>query len=315
MNWEKYISDAVIELSDYLGSDVQYSNLSKNSIRQIAGREIEMFIQEFKKWTPKDIILNENTNINKKEQEIINKFITKRKQGIPLAYILGRQEFYGLSFKVDKNTLIPRPETEELVERVVNFVSKRFSSNRRPLILIDIGTGSGCIITSVIKNIPTSVTGYKAYAVDSSEKALKLAKNNAQGILGNNKKVTFLKGSLLGFLKHKTIPPKAFLAITANLPYLSEKEYNNLSREVRNNEPGQALMGGQNGHELICKLLEQVSKLNQDGKIFLELSPTVFPAIKQYCASLRRGSGRAKPLELRKFTDINGNIRIIEVKF
>lgn len=320
MTWKKFLNEVVNKLTGYLEKDIQYKNLPKNTVSRIAWREIEIFIQNCKKWTPKDIILNENRAVNEKEQAMLNKFIIKRKKGIPLAYILGKQEFYGLSFGVNKNTLIPRPETEGLVEHVLNFlscrdVSRYVSTENAKIILIDVGTGSGCIIISVIKHLPASITNYQAYGIEISKKALQLAKMNALNLLGEQGKIKFIRGSLLNFLKSHKMSQNAFLMILANLPYLSSKEYKKISREVKNNEPKQALVGGPGGHEKTCELIGQISDLNYHGIMFLELSPTTFPAVKKYCVSLRLRSGQAKPLKLRKFTDINGNIRVLKINF
>lgn len=309
MIWKDFFNTATDKLAGYLESDIQYSNISKNRIRQIARREIEIFVQHIKKWTPTNIILNENKIIPGKDQEKANRFIKKRQKSIPLAYILGYQEFRGLNFKVNKNTLIPRPETEELVEYALNFISKPTNTKDGPLILIDVGTGSGCVITSIVGHLPKRLKDYRAFAVDASEKALRLAGFNAKHNLGKKNKIKFLKGSLLDFIRKEKIPEKAELLITANLPYLSEKEYASLSGEVKNNEPKEALVGGPNGHELICKLLDQAVKLSFNCTIFLEISPAVYLAIEIYCATL------AKPLKIRKFNDMSGITRILCVNF
>ena len=309
MLWKDFLKRTTSDLAAYLANDIQYSGLPKYRIRQVAWREIEIFLENYKRWSPEKLILNENKKINEKDRKILNKFVGKRKKAIPLAYITGKQEFYGSSFKVDKNTLIPRPETEELVERALNFISGRFKSERRPLVLVDVGTGSGCIIVSAIKHLPSDITDYRAYGIDISAATLKLAKMNAYALLGKQNKIKFIKGSLLNFLKNNKMPQSTFLVILANLPYLSEKEHGHLSREVKNNEPRKALIAGSKGQELILKLLNQIIEYDFRGKIFIELSPAVYPAIKKYCAT------NAKLLDFRKFADINGNIRFATLNF
>lgn len=316
MIWKDFLRKTRSELAEYLKKDIQYKNLSKNTVFHIAWREIELFVEKFKNWSPEKLVLKENTKISRLDQEKLISFLEKRRKGIPLAYITGQQEFYGLNFKVSKNTLIPRPETEELVERALKFLSRHFKSSSGPIVLIDVGTGSGCIIVSVVKHIPASVSNWQAYGVDISEKALEVAESNACKLLGYKNKIKFIKGSLLNFILSRDAKfcVSTKYIILANLPYLSRKEYDNLGREVKNNEPKQALAGGPRGHEKICELITQISRLKQHGVAFLELSTTTFPAIKQYCAP-DGTQGQTRLLNVRKFTDINGNIRIMRINF
>jgi len=307
MIWEEYLKKLITELSKYLKNDIQYSDLSNDRICQIAQREIELFIEDFKKWPTKKLILKEQEKISKKDQDMLKYFITKRKRAVPLAYIIGRQEFYGLSFKLDKNTLIPRPETEELVKFVLNFLSKLQIFRNHPLVLIDVGTGSGCVVVSVIKNIPKGLSVHKVFATDTNKKAIKLAKINANANLGKDNKIIFIKSSLLSFLGNKKLPRNAILIVMANLPYLSEKEYTNLSREVKHYEPKYALMGGAKGHENICKMLDQLLNLNNQSEVFLEISPTVYPAIKKYCASNKKIS------HIKVKRDLNRKLRYVHI--
>lgn len=306
MIWKDSLKNSVSELTEHLKKDVQCAHLSKNNIRQIAGREIEIFIQKAKKWTPEELILKENTDISKIDQAKINQLIKKRSRNIPLAHIIGQHEFYGLSFKLDKNTLIPRPETEELVEQVLNFISKQFSRRNRPFILVDIGTGSGCILVSIMKHLNTPLTKYKAFGIDQSRKALEVAKLNVKALLGDSAKIKLIRTNKLNFLNKIAASDSTTLLIVANLPYLSEKEYVNLSREVKK-EPYAALVGGRQGHEIIVEYLNQLSKLAYKKEIFLEISPTIAPKLKKYCAS-------NKKISRYKFSrDLNKKIRFLQV--
>ena len=314
MIWKEYLLRITNKLKEYLKGDIQYSNMPRSEIRRIAWREIELFIEDFKKWSPEKLILNENKKINLADQNKLVVFLNKRQKGIPLAHILKKQQFYGLEFEVNKHTLIPRPETEELVEYVLHFVGTGFKpapTRDMNIILIDIGTGSGCILTAILKNLPGKVNFSEIYAVDKSRKALKTAEKNIKKHLGKTYKVNFIQGSLLQYVPRRggfeTRPYIKRYVIVANLPYLSEKEYQNLSPEVKNQEPKSALVGGEEGHELICKLIDQARAKMKCFEIFLEISPAILPKIKEHLAELD------VPLKQKIKHDLNGKARILHV--
>jgi len=319
MNWKTYLNTATSELSKYLKSDIQYSDIPKDGIRQIAWRETEIFIKGFKKWAPEQLILNENRKASQKDQRIMNAFLKKRKDGIPLAYILGKQDFYGLEFKVNKYTLIPRPETEELVGYVLDFLSCKdakscVSAEKAKIILIDIGTGSGCILTALLKNLHGKINFTEIYAVDENKDALDIAKRNTEKHMGKSYKIKFVKGSLLKFLSHKNALQcvSTEYVIIANLPYLSEEEYQSLSPEVKKHEPKSALVGGKEGYELICELINQIVFYRRTYpcrkyNIFLEISPTIYPVILKHCKNAKT------PLKIRTVRDISKKIRFLHI--
>ncbi|MDP2656267.1 MAG: peptide chain release factor N(5)-glutamine methyltransferase [bacterium] len=186
--------------------------------------------------------------------------IKKRAQRIPLAYIIGRKEFYGLPFHVSPNVLIPRPDTEKLITIVLDYLTNHPQSR----ILIDVGTGSGCIPLALATH---TEQGIKIEATDISTKALSLAKKNVK-LLKLESRVNFSKHDLLkGILKRYDI-------IISNLPYLSKKEYAcavKLFPEIKY-EPHGALLAGKDGLDLIRILLMQASQyLKKNGVIFLEI--------------------------------------------
>lgn len=294
MTWKEYLSASVKSLFEYLKEDIQYARLFDNKIRQIAWREIELFIEGLYGWTPEQLILRENTEIYKPQQLKINKFIKKRKEGIPLGYILKKQTFYGLEFKINKNTLIPRPETEELVELVINNIKTNNDVN-----LVDIGTGSGCIITAILKNSEKEKF-QNVYVVEKSRTALKIAKENIQKHLGNRFSINYSSRSLL---ENITPNPPYKWVIVANLPYLSKAEYEKLSPEVRKYEPKSALVGGKEGHELICRLVEQTLAKLPNFEMYLEISPIIYPKIKKHLAKL--------DVRLKSIRDLNGKVRFL----
>ena len=171
---------------------------------------------------------------------------------MPLAYIVGDAEFYGLTFVVNEDVLIPRPETEEVVSEALKYIN---STSK----VLDIGTGSGVIAVTVAKKKACNVT-----AVDISESALEIAKQNAKN---NNVEVEFIKSDLF-----EAIGGRKFDVIISNPPYISEKEYQSLMPEVKDYEPRLALVAEENGLKIYKQIIKDASKhLNKNGKIVLEI--------------------------------------------
>jgi len=211
----------------------------------------------------------------------------------PLAYILGKKEFYGLEFKVDKNTLIPRPETEMLVELASCNIKHGTWNKKNKLFAVDVGTGSGNIIISIVKALASTNQKLKTinyFGIDISSDALKIARQNAK-IHKVDKKIKFIQGNLLEpFLKANKLtklqpeadPPLAEkpnkLVIVANLPYLSKKIYVSSLDDVKKYEPKSALYSPQDGLWHYKKLLEQIKKIHDTcymihATCILEISP------------------------------------------
>ncbi|MEX0616906.1 MAG: peptide chain release factor N(5)-glutamine methyltransferase [Candidatus Woykebacteria bacterium] len=189
--------------------------------------------------------------------------LKRRERGEPLAYILGYKEFYGLKFYVDKRVLIPRQETEELIEKVFNWIKKK---NLTAPSICEVGTGSGCIAVTLAKLAPSA----KIYAIDIDKHALEVAKKNAK-LHGVSEKITFLQGDLLTPLSEKVD------LIVANLPYIPTKKISSLQGELRDWEPRVALDGGTDGKELYLKLFKQAMNfLKPSGVIFYEVDGQVF---------------------------------------
>ena len=224
---------------------------------------------------PKGYLLaNQEKKLTLPQSKKFNQLISKRLKKIPIAYLIHQKEFYGLDFFIDKNVMIPRPETELLVEEVIKYsrhqsrpaVERKFIRSVPRLTIADIGTGSGCIAVTLARYLPDT----KIYATDISKKALIVAKKNAKKykVL---KRIKFLKGDLLKPLSRlRSLNHHKVDIIVANLPYLTQDEL----RKVYH-EPQKALDGGKLGIEYIDKLLTQAPKiLNSEGKIFLEISPT-----------------------------------------
>ena len=202
------------------------------------------------------LFLNNKQNLN---EEIIDKFkilLNRRKKKEPVAYILKCKEFWKNNFYVDKNVLIPRPDTEILIEEIMKIYKKE-----RKLTVLDIGTGSGCIIISLLKDRPK----FKGTAIDISKRALNIAKYNAK-IHHLSNRIKFYKSSVDNFFKGK------YDLIVSNPPYISSLKLKYLEKDILGYEPIQALKGGVDGFSVFNKIVRMSSKLlKKGGKLVLEI--------------------------------------------
>ena len=214
--------------------------LKSNKI-EIPKLKSRLLLQYILKKPRQYIIVYDKNEITKQEQWEYFVNIEKLTKGIPLQHITHRQEFMKMDFYVDENVLIPRPDTEILVEEVINIANKI----ENPVIL-DLCTGSGAIGISIAKNVKDA----KVYAIDISEKALEIAKRNAED-LKVKKKVNFIKSDLFEKLKKMK-----FDIIVSNPPYIKKEDINYLSEDVQK-EPKIALDGGIDGLDFYRKIVKQ----------------------------------------------------------
>ena len=226
--------------------------------------------------------------------------INRRLLGEPVAYITGHREFYGLDFYVDPRVLIPRPETELLVEKAIEHINIHFRQDeQQSLHIADIGTGSGAIAIS----LATHVLQSNIYATDISDDALEVARMNSR-LHGVEDRICFLRGNLLDPL------PSTINIILANLPYISTAEINHLSDDIACFEPIAALHGGYNGLYYIENLLNQIATLTKTFYcIFLEIGYGQFAAVK----SLILNTIPESTIEL--FTDLGSIERCVKIGF
>ena len=229
------------------------------------------------------LYINNNYELNKKEEELFNNFINQRLKHKPVAYILNRKEFYGYDFYVDENVLIPRPETELIVEKVLKILNNAI---QRKFNIVDIGTGSGCIIISILNELAKNKNDkviHNAYANDISQKAIRITKINAKKY-NLSKKIKFVEDDFKKFLNKKDIYNSNELIITANLPYIKNDDYKNLSINVKKYEPKIALIAGKDGLVYIEKLVKSILKIKKKYKqrmyIFIEADPNQMSEIK-----------------------------------
>ncbi len=230
------------------------------------------------------------------------KLIERRIKKEPVAYITGKKEFYGMDFYITKDVLIPRPETELLIEEVGCHMSHVTS----PLTIIDVGTGSGCIAITLAKKIAISNKQLVIFATDISKKALNVAQINAKKHKVLNK-ITFIQGDLLKPLitNHQSLVPNI---IVANLPYISDEEMEKLPNDIKKFEPKITLCGGKEGLDFYKKLLFQSRKiLNRNGKIFLEISHNQTKLIKK---TAKKNFPKCK-IEVKK--DYTGLDRVVSI--
>ncbi|HJT24092.1 MAG TPA: peptide chain release factor N(5)-glutamine methyltransferase [bacterium] len=230
------------------------------------------------------------------ELAAIRELLKRRAQREPLQYLLGQREFFGLNFKVGPAVLIPRPETELLVEGVLKHLEKFPQENR---LVLDLGTGSGCIAIAVAKNISCRV-----WAVDKSERALETAKLNGQN-LGVEPPIEWRQGDWFTALRPED--PLQFAVIVSNPPYIPMEEKAELSPEVRDYEPSEALFAekmGLKAYEDIAAGLKE--RLLEGGGAFLEIHANGFDKV----------SGVMAPLGLKETLerDLQGHPRLIKLE-
>lgn len=258
------------------------------------------------------ILAHPEKKLTRLQTKKITSFAERRFAGEPIAYIAGKKEFFGLEFRVNREVLIPRPETELLIEQVLKKIQNtkyppRRQAGKIPDTIIDVGTGSGNIIVSIAKNIPSKIRKkINFYAVDISKESLRVAKANAKKHKVG-KKIKFIQSDMLEyFLKNKIKLKNIFIIV--NLPYVSpalyEKNKNNLKYE-----PKQALLSRNNGLAHYTKLLKQIrSLITNHCLLILEISPEQKPEISRI---LKRLLPKAK---IKFFKDLAGKWRAVEIK-
>lgn len=252
----------------------------------------EYLLLEKNGWTKTDLLMNFKNQMSLTEYNDYKADLEKVTQHIPVQYLIGSTEFYGRRFTVNEHTLIPRPETEELVELILK------DNYQENLEVVDIGTGTGVIALSLSLENPT----WKVTGLDISKEALKIATRNNQALEGQ---VHFLESDVLSkFPKNKKID-----ILVSNPPYISYDEWEEMDESVREYEPKQALFAENNGlaiYEKIAK--ESTPVLSETGRIYLEIGYLQGDSVSQIFKE-------AYPTKsVRVIKDLNGQDRIIEVK-
>ncbi len=199
-------------------------------------------------------------------------FVRRRVAGEPVAYLVGRREFYSLSFEVNRDVLIPRPETELVVVELLD-AAKQMHVSDRPLRIVDVGTGSGVIAVCAAKQLASC----EVLAIDVSPASLAVARRNIDRHQVGDR-VRLLEGDLLNGLPAEP----TFDFVASNPPYISAPEYRDLAVDVRGYEPELALVGGETGTELIETLIQQAAAvLLPGGSLIVEISPMVEHRVRE----------------------------------
>jgi release factor glutamine methyltransferase len=211
--------------------------------------------------------LKENLPSNKTEE--LQKLVSRRVKKEPIAYILNNKEFWSTNFYVDRSVLIPRPETEVLIDLILSQISNKHNY----LNILDIGTGSGCILISLLKELIKA----KGIGVDKSAKAIAIAKKNSISQQVDNR--ASFKNVNLEEIKFD----KKFDLIVSNPPYLPDVSLKNLNLDIKLYEPKIALQGGVQGVDFLCKIISLASKiLKINGLLALEIGDNQFHILAKY---------------------------------
>ena len=218
--------------------------------------DCELILSKVLNKTREEILINLNNKINKKQKNEFIFYLNKRKKKTPISYILGFKHFWRFKFYLNKSTLIPRPESEHLVEQTLKLIPIRKSIN-----ILDIGTGSGCLIISLLNERQNCI----ATAIDLSKEALKVAKINAK-LHHLENKIKFFNIDIDKFNSNK------YDLIISNPPYINKVDLNRLDDDVRLYEPKLALYGGTTGFDEINKIIKKSYKLlKYNGKLIIEM--------------------------------------------
>lgn len=252
-----------------------------------------LILEEKQKLKRIDLALQPDLAFSDEEIEIWNSILKDLKQEIPIQYLLGKTSFYGLDFEVNGNVLIPRPETEELVEWIIKIRNPKFET--RELKILDIGTGSGCIAISLAKNIPNAAV----FAIDVSKRALDTARKNAEN---NEVSVVFMERNIL----ETEDLEQNFDIIVSNPPYVRELEKVEIKKNVLDNEPHLALFVEDNNALVFYKKIAELAQknLSENGQLFFEINQYLGKEMVDLLQKMN-----FKNIELRK--DIYGNDRMI----
>ena len=265
--------------------------LAANNIEDVS-LECELLLKHALKISRVQLYTNLNLELSPKQEETFWNLITRRLNGEPTAYVIGNREFYSLDFYVDPNVLIPRPESELLVEKALRLAQSGAVST-----IAEIGTGCGAIAISLALNLPQA----KIYATDISAPALKVALFNCQKY-GVVDRICLLQGNLL-----QPLPEPVNLIIT-NLPYVRELELSLVGSA--NFEPLLALNGGSDGLEKIRQLCSQLSdKLHSKGCLLLEIGQGQRRAVTAFLRSLFPSA------EIEVAPDLSGIDRVVSLTY
>jgi len=264
------------------------SKILKNHDIQSHELDAQLILSDIMKVKREYLITNNKLTIPEKIMEKYDLAIIRRIKREPVAYITGKKEFWSINFPIDKAALIPRPETELLVHEVTEFYKNK------KINILDIGTGCGCILLSILKELNFS----KGVGIDISKKSIELAKDNAKKFkLSNRSSFKICSINDFNFGKYDLI--------VSNPPYIPTKDLRNLSVEIINYEPLSALNGGIDGLDLIKKVIYKSNfLLKRSGTLAIEIGNNQY---KEVSKILEKNGFK----EIKKVSDYNFNVRCI----
>jgi release factor glutamine methyltransferase len=247
------------------------------------------------------LISKDNEPLSDEAFAIFQSLLERRKNGECTAYILGKKEFRGLEFLVNPSVLVPRPDTETLVEAAIEQLKEHITRNVEPIRVLDLCTGSGAVAISIAAAIKYKIGDIEVHAADISSNALVVAKKNAELLAGGS--INFFQGDLFDAL-----PDVLFSLIACNPPYIPTDTIKTLSAEVQK-EPSLALDGGSSGLEIIERIIEKAPEyLVKKGILLMEADPRQMEKIK----TLLENRGFS---EIIIYNDLSGQQRVIGGKY
>ncbi len=250
--------------------------------------EARLLLSKVLKLSPVEIIAQSSREILADQLSQFDEFINRRLQFEPMAYLLGEKEFLKFKFKVGPGVLIPRPETESLVLELTELLEKSYSKKHSPLRVIDLGTGSGCIVISLKKLLGEKI---EAIGIDRSKAALAIAKDNAREILGTE--VAGFQLLELSWKNSKALDDMGkFDLVVSNPPYIPDGEWDQLQRDIRDHEPKEALLAGPEGLDAYREILSE---------FWLRLNAEAYMAFETYDAVQRQKILSLIPAHARHF--------------
>ena len=293
------------------------------SIKELSGSpspslDVEVLMQWILKKDRSYILFHRDEELSEEQESQLKKSISLRKTGLPIAYITGHKEFYGIDFMVSPDVLIPKPDTEVLVENSIEIIRCLQDKSDHTLNILDMCTGSGCVAISIIKTLKDlhspGESNLKFTLADISNKALDIARENARKILDSEtlSKLTFVSTNLF-----KNLKDKSFDLIVSNPPYVPCDQTTELLKDGRN-EPRLALdgdidiegnpSGTKDGLEIIRNLVSQAkSHLTENGMLILETGE--YNAMETACLMKKIGFR-----DVKTYVDLEGDLRNVSGK-